>query len=152
MSNIIRKYKIYKLTNSSETTDGFIDIETKEIFDFIQNILDKLEMKKSKKYTDSIFYFIEDKCYLEIKNPDLWCRYPDLWEVLTIKYLLNYDDTQFLIKSMVEEHFKSKCLTPFPCTCSWHDGVEEHFKLNSLTPSVENYNYSCLVEDHFKLK
>ena len=144
MSNIIRQYKIYKVS-------GFMNPETKEIIEFIQNILNKIKPMCSDKYPNHIFFFIEDKFYFEIESSMIWCRSQHFWEVLETKYFLEHTDIQFLIKSMVEEHFKMKGLTPNWRGSKVVEWVEEHYKNNNLIPYHANQIYSSNIEEHFKI-
>src|SRR5690554_6075946 len=79
---------------------------------FQKEILDKVVKKiDDKKYSNKVFYFIDDKWMFEFeyqdgKNTWFWVKYRDCWKVLEERFRLKYSETQHLIKDMVEEHFK----------------------------------------------
>jgi len=79
------------------------------------DIFNKLVIKYDKKqYPDSIFFFNDDICYMELytKTNDLYCHYKHIWSVFEREYSMEYDDIQAIIKSQVEQHFKMKPITP----------------------------------------
>ena len=54
-----------------------------------------------------------------------------------VKYSLNYNDTRAFIKKRVEEHFKSKAVTPCHLQNLYSKKVEEHFKSKAVTPAAD---------------
>jgi hypothetical protein len=108
MSNLIRKYKIHQIT-------PVLNNDELEIIEFIKGKVSNLTEYKDRKYPDSLFFMnSEGKWILEQngKNESLWVRYEGFWEVLEIKYQLNYSDIQLIIHGMVELTFKRKVYTP----------------------------------------
>ena len=76
-------------------------------------ILNGCEVKIDKeKYPDSVFLFKNGKCYFEIENLTLWCKYKHVWQIFENEFSMNYVDIQQFIKGQVEEHFKCMGLTP----------------------------------------
>jgi hypothetical protein len=107
MKNLYRRYKI------SQLLDEPLSNEEKEIIEFI---IDKI--KDLTLFIDDIGrhnYMNSKGEYIfnqNEKNDRLWVRYNDFWEVLKNKYLLEYDDIQAIIKSMVETTYKMSVGTP----------------------------------------
>ncbi len=125
MNNIIRKYKIYKLTD-------VIDSESKEIYEFIKNILNELKLLHSEQYPNTIFYFFGENFYfsINIKESNLVIRHPDFLEIIENKYKLKINESLSLIKNMVKEKFKITELTSVYSNYRI-EHIEEHFKLKS---------------------
>jgi hypothetical protein len=101
MKNLYRKYKI------SILLDEPFSNEEKEIIYFISDKLKDL----------TIFIDGDGRhCYLNNKTEMIFqqheetdkliIRYKGFWEVLKLKYLLEYDDIQSIIKSMIETKYK----------------------------------------------
>ncbi|MEJ5105546.1 hypothetical protein [Chryseobacterium sp. MYb328] len=90
------------------------------------------------KYPNSVFYFKEDKCLLELENSGsttyLWCNYFKIWNPISEKFSLEYSEIQQLIKETVEEHFKMRDVTPHRLSGLYRRWVEEHFKMRDVTP------------------
>lgn len=82
------------------------------------------------KYPESIFYFKENKFWLEyIEKCDyVWIRYYGFWDVFEKDYGLNHQETRDFLKEMVESHFKWKVITPIPRGNAYVIMLEEHFK------------------------
>ncbi len=109
--NLIRKYKLSKVLNQPLT-----GIEL-EIIKFIESKISNLIEFKLDNYPDSIFYLddagklILEFIELENGNYGLYVRYNNFWEILDIKYSMEYSDTQSIIQYLVENSFKSKIET-----------------------------------------
>ena len=125
---------------------------------FQKEILDKVVKKvDEEKYPNSVFYFIDDKCFFEFfyqdeKNTEFWVRYKDCWKVFYDKFNFNYTETQQFIKTMVEEHFKMRSTTPNQLKNRSHLVVEEQFKMRSTTPFPHLVIPFYVVEEHFKMR
>lgn len=152
MKELIRSLRLRKLSNTPLTS------ELKRLdnaINFIQKILDKMVLKiDPKEYPLMEFYFIDDKTYFEydIETTDLWCRHDKLWKRLESKYRYNYYEISYLIKNIVEEHFKNKIVTPSNVHLGYHVSVEEYFKNRTVTPQLPTNYTSIKVETHFKKK
>ncbi len=48
------------------------------------------------------------------KKPYFWYSYYRVWGVFNVKYSINYDDFQEVMKSILEEHLNLKGVTPYP--------------------------------------
>jgi len=107
MKNLYRKYKI------SQLLDEPLLGKDKEIIEFILDKIKDLTIfiddKNRHNYMNSKGEFIFEQ---DEKNDRLWVRYHDFWSVLEDKYSLNIDDTQYIIKGMVETTYKMKVGTP----------------------------------------
>ena len=112
MKNLYRRYKISLITN-----DG-ITLEEKEIVEFV---LDKIK--------DLTLFIDEDNShnYMNSKGEwifehgtSLYIRYEDFWEVLKIKFLLECEDIQNIVKDVIEQVYKIEAGR----TISWFDVFE----------------------------
>ena len=86
---------------------------------WFKSILNNLTHKTidKEKYSDSIFFFNNNKCYFEYnqKYRYFWCDYDKVWSVFGTKYNMNYQQIQVFIKCLMEEHFKLRGLTTGSC-------------------------------------
>jgi hypothetical protein len=80
----------------------------------------------------------------------LWVRYNPIWMVLAGMNDDNYTMCQSFIKKQVEEHFKSKEVTPIDTFSPRSGRVEEHFKSKEVTPLGRQILQPYEVEEHFK--
>ena len=72
--------------------------------------------------------------------------------VLESKNNWGYEQTQRFVKGMVEDHFKSKEVTPEASLQRDKKEVEHHFKSKGVTPEALFGSSGDEVEDHFKSK
>jgi len=82
---------------------------------WFKDLLNQMEMKEDrKKYSDSIFFFIDDKMVMvqDEKNESIWVDSEKIWSFFHSEFDLNYNETSDLIKGMVEQHFKMRLFTP----------------------------------------
>ena len=101
-------------------------------------LINGCEIKIDKaKYPNSVFFFKGDKYFFEIEKQYLWCSYVNVWSVFESEFKLGYDEIKSLIKSMVEEHFKMKGVTPISLAIKQLMKVEEHFKMKGVTPELK---------------
>ena len=95
---------------------------------FITHQFDPHEEKTSKDYPDSIFWVKNGEIIAEIqKSKYFWVR-DNIWNTISSMFSLEYDDTQSVIKSWLEEHYKFGGLTPGLGVLVWHWRLEEHYK------------------------
>ena len=97
------------------------------------NILNKLslfqglEEYKDERYPNSIFYLKNDVVYfeLDVENHILWCDYTLVWYVFSEQRKFNYDETQRVIKDVVEKYTNWGSVTPGHykriCIARWKD-------------------------------
>lgn len=98
-----------------------------KFFELIQN----LTLKEDKiHFPNSIFYFKEDKLWLEYneKNGYVWIRYNGFWEVFGKDYGLNYQEAVDFMGVMLEEHFKWKGVIPIASLKDYIETLEEYLK------------------------
>ncbi len=145
--NLIRKYKISKLTgNLPEGKDG-------EIISFMKSILEDLTIFKHKDFPNSIFYMNSEGKWVFEQNYefDVFCvNYIFVWKVLEKKYSMKYTDIQEFIKYMVEEAFKQKVSTPLNIATLPLIQLEEAFKQKVSTPTGYNSPKPYAVEEAFE--
>jgi len=106
--NLVRKYKIHKLTPC-------LDEKELEIITFIENKLNDLKLVKKNDYPESVFYVDSGGVTIleqDNKHDRLWVRYRYFWKVLEDKYLLNYHESQDIIRYMVLIHLKFRSSRP----------------------------------------
>lgn len=87
-------------------------------------------------FPESVFWMGKDGNVMfeqDFKNDCLRCSYALVWSVFQSEYRLQYTEIQALVKSVVEEHFKQKALTPRQLHLVGERPVEEHFKQKTLT-------------------
>ncbi len=131
--NLIRKYKIYKLTgNLPSGKEG-------EAISFMKSILEDLTIFKHKDYPDCIYYINSEGDFIfeqDFKTNIFYIRYNNVWEVLETKYRMKDLDIQELIKYMAEEKFKHKIGKPQTLRRVVCKSVEEAYKeLNNKNES-----------------
>ena len=106
--NLVRKYKIHQLSpclNEKEI----------EIITFIESKIKGLKLVKKDDYPKSTFYVDSDGVSILQQDDEidiLFVKYKDFWEVLRRKHLLNYPDTQDIMRYMVLIHLKFRLSTP----------------------------------------
>ena len=108
------------------------------------NIFKNLIEYKDARYPDSIFYHKNDKIYFELdmKNNILWCDIDLVWNIFSNQNTLKYNETQRVIKDMVETYTNWVPVTPmnFPLaiTCvvetytNWVPVTPEQVRLNKV--------------------
>ena len=85
-----------------------------------QNILYKISIFQGLKeyndnrYPNSIFYHKNGKIYfeLDVDKHKLYCSYNLVWNVFSEQSNYNHDETQRIIKDMVERHTNWGAITP----------------------------------------
>jgi hypothetical protein len=81
-------------------------------FKYLDYLFEDMNEASSKKYPNSRFWKIDDKVVLELRiSGNLWVLY-SIWSDISNMFLLDYDETQQLIKEWVEEHLKLGGITP----------------------------------------
>ena len=68
------------------------------------------------------------------KNPRFLYSYYRIFIFLKLKYLINYNDFQEVMKSMLEEHLNLKGVTPSWSLALYNSLLEEHLNLKGVTP------------------
>lgn len=83
------------------------------------------------RYPHSLFGFKDSMLLWEYqaKNKVLLLTYSLIWQILEIEYSLHYSQIQLLVKSVVEQHFKSEDLTAMVLFSDSQTLLEQHFKL-----------------------
>ena len=79
---------------------------------FLTYLFEPHEVKTSPKYPDSIFWVKGGKVIAEIENSEYFWVLRDKWDTFSSFFSLEYEDTQRLIQSWLEEHYKLGGLTP----------------------------------------
>ena len=101
MKNLYRRYKISQLLNEP------LSNEENEIIDYISDKLKDLTLFID---GDGRHCYLNNKIEMIFQQHEeidkLIIRYKGFWEVLKLKYLLEYDDIQSIIKSMIENKYK----------------------------------------------
>lgn len=62
-------------------------------------------------------YFLKDEsdiniCFFDLKNDVFWSSYDCIWKILVKKFHWKYDEIQYFMKVMLNEHFKLNKFTP----------------------------------------
>jgi hypothetical protein len=103
----------------------------------------------------AFFGFDADGKYLfnyNEKSHDFRVSYDLIWSVLESKNNWNFQQTQAFIKPILEDHFKTKAVTPGVVMATRMPLWEDHFKTKGVTPEINSWYCSSEVEDHFKSK
>ena len=76
--------------------------------------LDQLEIVKSPKYPDSIFYRKNGKVVMEqnLKNKHFWFHYDDIWSFFESFFAMKYDEIQSFMKVWLENTLNLEGYTP----------------------------------------
>jgi hypothetical protein len=112
--------------------------------------------KSDEKYPNSIFYFKGDKLLLEIeKSGDsltAWVSYSEIWNPVSEKFSLDYAQTQSLLKTTIEQHFKLKGIATISFLQNSVKSIEQHFKLKGIATPKHGSFLFLRIEQHFKLR
>ena len=79
---------------------------------FITYIFEPHEEKRTKKYPDSIFWVKDGEVIVEIEKSEYFYVNYKIWGNISSMLSLEYDETQHVIKTWLEEHYKLGDLTP----------------------------------------
>jgi hypothetical protein len=83
------------------------------IEDIFNNIVNTIANIDNDKYSNSIYYNDMNNEYVaeyDINNMYFWCNYDRFWSKFELNNKFNYITIQFLLKSLVEKHFKFKII------------------------------------------
>jgi hypothetical protein len=75
-------------------------------------IIKGLVIDKDEEYSNSTFYFKDEKYFFELEKDTLWCSYDNVWSIFYKEYQMDYYSVQAFLRNQVEEHFKMKGVTP----------------------------------------
>lgn len=126
---------ISEALDRAEEPEGKQQVSKEERFWQLMLQTNSIKIDKEK-YPNSTFGFVDDKCLWEYdsKNRYLWIDYYRVWSILRTEYQLNDNDIQRLIKTLVEEYFNCKGVTPLCIRHVRRFEVEEHFNCKGVTP------------------
>ena len=94
---------------------------------FISYCLEPHEVRTSEKYPGSIFWVKGGEVIVEIKKTGyFWLRYTT-WNRISQMFVLNYDDTQSVIKVWLEQHYNLGGVTPHQAPGSTELKLEQHY-------------------------
>jgi hypothetical protein len=113
--------------------------------EYLLYLFGELTEYRSEKYPDNRFWKNDEYgIVLELeKSGKLWVYYK-IWDSFSMFFSSEYDDTQQVMKSVLEEHLKLGGITPHNMFKSIIIGLEEHLKLGGITP--------CFGIGHMMLK
>ena len=81
-------------------------------FKYLNYLFEDIYEISSEKYPDRRFWKKDGEVIMELeKSSRLWVLY-SIWSDISNMFLLDYDETQQLIKEWVEEHLKLGGVTP----------------------------------------
>jgi len=126
--NIVRKIKLRKLK--------FYTCNKKEskLLDFIENYFLNLKIIKLKRFSNHIFWFKNNKCIFEynLKYNIFTVKYTKFWEIFNIHFNYNDDQTNKLIKDVIEDVYKlsiiQNSISIIPSSL-----IEHEYKLNNYS-------------------
>ena len=72
------------------------------------------------------------------KNQHFWYSYDRVLDVFNVKYSINYDDFQDVMKSVLEEHLNLKGVTPSGSQFRFVTRLGEYLNLKGVTPNHGN--------------
>ena len=82
------------------------------IDNFITFLIEPHEVKTTKKYPNSIFWVKDGEVIAQIiSSEDFWLHYK-IWDDISDQFGLEYDETQSVIKTWLEQHYNLGGLTP----------------------------------------
>ena len=89
---------------------------------YLDYLFDNIREVESKEYPNSRFWKKNNEVVLELDEyGHLWVL-RSIWENISNMFLLDYDETQQLIKEWVEQPLKLKGITPYPVAQSIEAG------------------------------
>jgi len=81
-------------------------------FKYLDYLFDGIYEVKPEEYSDSIFWKKDDEVVLELnESGDLWLSH-STWDTISDLFLLNYNETQQLIKKWMEQNLGLKECVP----------------------------------------
>jgi len=82
------------------------------IDNFITFLIEPHEVKTTTIYRNSMFWVKDGEIIAEIKNPDYFWLHYKIWGDISNQFGLEYNETQLVIKTWLEEHYNLGGLTP----------------------------------------
>jgi len=82
------------------------------IDNFITFLIEPHEVKTTKKYPNSIFWVKDGQIIAEIENSEYFWLHYKIWNEISIQFEFEFDETQLVIKSWLEQHYNLGELTP----------------------------------------
>jgi len=79
---------------------------------FISFFLQSHEVKTTREYPNSIFWLYEGKVIAEIQNSEYFGMHYKIWDEISDQFGLEFDDTQLVIKTWLEQHYGLGQLEP----------------------------------------
>lgn len=104
-----------QIENINELLGTKFQLNKIDKINFIENILNKIEVKTDEKnYPNIISFFYDDLMYMELNtiNHHLWCSNQYIWSILTKEFMMEYIDIHHFIKGMVEQYFNIGSVNP----------------------------------------
>jgi hypothetical protein len=85
---------------------------------------------------NSLYYKLNGKVIFEYntKSNTFWVDYYKIWLFLKMRFKMNDEEIEALIKRMVEDYYKLESVKPYRLFTITDDLVEEHYKLESVRP------------------
>lgn len=107
---------------------------------FISGICKKLTTKTSPDYPNSVFYMDGNTVMLEHdqENNYLWVQF-DIWAVFTDRFLMDYNQTQAITKTLLEKHLKLKVAVTKMIPAMLQRSMEKHIALHGITIKRKNH-------------
>ena len=124
--------------------------EERYVYDIFTNLVEYYHND----YKNNRYYKHNDVLLFEFntKNGNFWCHYNKFWSVLKLEFDLNYEQIQYLVKHMVEEHLICKDITPRDISSHTFYSVEEHLICKDITPDSGVDRLTVQVEEHLICK
>jgi hypothetical protein len=120
--------------------------------EYLLYLLGDLTEVHSERYPESRYWKNNEyPVVLELeKSGNLWVRYT-IWNSFSKFFSLKYDETQSVVKDVLEEHLKLGGITTGYCFSVPLQQLEEHLKLGGITTVPESIGITCELEEHLKL-
>ena len=115
---------------------------------------DQLEIVKSKKYPNSIFFKKNGVVVMEQnkKNKRFWFDYDDIWSFFESFFGMEYEQIEEVLSYWLEETLKLEGYTPGIYTVLQFKKLEETLKLEGYTPDFKRSKNSFKLEETLKIK
>lgn len=149
MVGLVRQLKLHGLVGDKAPADGRVGLILAffaELFDGIQHCVIPEYDKENVIFHKGETFYME----LDFDNDRLWCRHEGYWSILQTDLSLGYDETQAVVKYMVEKYINREVGTPHPRSSAYFYRVEKYLKRGVGTPENVLSNDNLKLERHLK--
>ena len=115
---------------------------------------DELEIVKSPKYPNSIFYRKNGQVVMEqdLKKKNFYFHYDEIWLFFESFFGMKYSEIEQLMEIWLEETLNLKGYTPWKARHLWLCWLEETLNLEEYTPQYRDKKWTDRLENTLNLE